>query len=400
MQTPIHRTLTAVLLVIAVAASACNSDDSPAVAPATTDTSTSTTATGGDDAEPASGAENELEDALATIVVETGVPALGAAVFDHDGLLDQGVAGLRQRDGLKAVTIDDVFHLGSNTKAMTAALLARIGEQNGPVGFDTTLAEAFGDVTSVHSDYSTVTLEQLLSHTGGAPNDDDLDIDESVLNLPVTEARALASQLIVSEAPAETPGTVSAYSNSGYVIVAGAIETATGQTWEELMISEIFTPLEMDSCGFGPPGTDGTVDQPLGHDPSTGQPVYFDNPAVIAPAGGVHCSMADWGRFLVEILNGLNGESSFLAQASVERLLEPAAAPVKGFDGGSALGWLVAEGPEGTAYFHNGSNTAWFSQATIVPAIDRVVISVTNEASTGEHAGNLAFAALAEFYPA
>ncbi len=60
----------------------------------------------------------------------------------------------------------------------------------------------------------------------------------------------------------------------------------------------------------------------------------------------------------------------------------------------------MAEGPQGAAWFHNGSNTAWFSQAAIVPGINRVVVSVTNEADTGEHAGGLAFAALAELYPA
>ncbi len=408
MPAPIHRTvrkkLPALLLAAGLAASACSSDTGADTGADPTGTEP-TTSTGGNEPSPtnqgeAPASDDELTDVLAAIVADTGVPALATAVFDSEGLIDQAAAGVRARGGSIPVTVDDVFHLGSNTKAMTAALLARIEEQGGLVGFDTTLAEAFGAATPVHDDYSTVTLEQLLSHTGGAPSDEDLDIDESIFALPLTEARALGAQVVVSESPVAAPGTMSVYSNAGYVLVAAAIESATDQAWEDLMTAEIFNPLAMDSCGFGPPGTEGAVDQPLGHDAATGEPVYFDNPALLAPAGGVHCSMADWGRFLVELLNGFNGESDYLTQTSVERLFEPAAAPVANFDGGSALGWLVAEGPQGAAWFHNGSNTAWFSQAAIVPGIDRVVVSVTNEAGTGEQAGGLAFAALAELYPA
>jgi len=392
-----RRILLTLVLAAALAASACSSGESSAIGTAPADASTNAPRS---TAEPtdAEKEEDELHEVLAAIVADTGVPALGAAVFDHEGLIDQATAGRRERDGSSAVTVDDTFHLGSNTKAMTAALLARLDEQGGLIGLDTTLSDAFGGGAPVHDDYSTVNLAQLLSHSGGTPADDDLDVDDEIFELPVTEARALGAQLILSEPPAVAPGTASVYSNAGYVVVAAAIEAATGQSWEDLMTAEVFSPLSMDSCGFGPPGIDGVDDQPLGH-AADGQPIYFDNPAVLAPAGGIHCSMVDWGRFLVELLNGVDGNSTYLNQASIDRLFEPAATPVEGFDGGAALGWLVAEGPESTAWFHNGSNTAWFSQAAIVPAMDRAVLAVSNEAATGEQATALAFAALAELHP-
>jgi len=393
MQTPTPRTMTALLLALGLAAGACSSDDDGATA--ASDPTGSATATPTTEVTPSADAGPELADVLDAIVADTGVPALGAAVFDSDGLIEQAVAGQRTRGGDDPVTVDDVFHLGSNTKAMTAALLARLDEQ-GPIGFDTTLGDAFGETTDVHDDYTNVTLAQLLSHSGGAPDDDDLDIDDSLYELPVTEARALGAELVIAAAPTTPPGTMSNYSNAGYVVVAAAIEAATGRSWEELMTAELFVPLALASCGFGPPGTEGAIDQPRGHDEDTGEPVYFDNPAFLAPTGGVHCSMADWGRFLVELLDGFNGTSDYLTQSSVARLIEPSPAPVPGFDGGAALGWLVTDGPDGTAWFHNGSNTAWHSQAAIVPAIDRVVLAVSNEADTGEKATALAFAALSE----
>lgn len=341
---------------------------------------------------------SELESALNEIVGDTGVPAIGAAMFDHEGLVDVAVSGVRRRGDPTEVTIDDTFHIGSNTKAMTAALLARLSEQNRGISFDTTLAEAFPAIDSMHDGYADVTMAQLLSHTGGAPGDD-VDIDETILSMPVAIGRAAGTELVLSQPPATTPSTTVEYSNAGYVIAAAAMEQATGSSWEELMVTEIFTPLGMDSCAFGPPGTEGQADQPSGHD-GDGQPVYWDIPPLVGPAGSVHCSMGDWGRFLVELLNGNHGSSDYLTRDSIDAIFKPAAIAVDDASGiGSAAGWLVIDGPDGPdgpGYFHDGSNTAWYSQALILPRTDRVVLAVTNEELTGQEAAGRAFAALAD----
>lgn len=406
MSKPIRRAIAAVAMTAAVAASACSTGGSTAAPPDLPPTSTTTIALApSPSAAPTSTTQpspvDTLDQALGAIILETGVPALGAAIFDRTGQIDGAVAGVRARGGDNAATVDDLFHLGSNTKAMTAALLARLGEQDDVLSLDTTLAEAFPTVAGLHSDYSAVSLGQLLSHTGGVPGDDDIDVDESIFDLPAADGRAIGTQLVLSQPPITAPGTVSSYSNSGYVIVAAAMEAATGRSWEDLMTEEVFTPLGMETCGFGPPGIKGDTTQPLGHDAATGEPVYWDNAVLFAPAGGVHCSMADWGRFLVELLRGSSGDSDFLTQASIERLFEPSPAPVDGFpDGHAAAGWLVVDGPQGPVLLHDGSNTAWYSQAAIVPEIGRVVVAVSNEESTGEQAVALTFAALTELHPA
>lgn len=396
------RQLAAVLVAIALLAIGCGSNEAAPVplgadgaVSSTSLDSTTTTAPDHDD----QAASGDLQLALDHIVEETEVPALGAAIFDSTGRIGLAVAGSRQRGGSVAATADDIFHIGSNTKAMTAALVARLDEQGGPIGFDTSLGDAFGGSDDIHPDFQPVTLAQLLSHTGGAPTDEQLDVDDSLFELPASEGRALGSALVVESPPSWRPGVENAYSNAGYVLVAAALESLTDATWEELMVTEVFEPLSMASCGFGPPGVEGADDQPSGHDSDTGQPVYFDIPELLAPAGGIHCSLDDWGRFLVELLNGYRGDSDYLAKDTVHRLFQPADAPVDGFSGGAALGWLVADGPEGTAFFHNGSNTAWFSQAAILPDIDRVVVAAGNEASSGEQATALAFAALNDLYP-
>ena len=341
----------------------------------------------------AAAAEDDLELALEAIVAETGVPAVGVAAFTSEGQLDIGVAGLRKRGGATPVTDDDVFHIGSNTKAMTAALLGLVSQQGQGVSFDTTLAEAFPG--SVHAGYADVTLSDLLSHTGGTPADPP-NVDTS---LPVQEQRALIATKMIGSAPEVEPHTVSRYSNAGYIVVGAALEAATGESWEDLMRTELFGPLGMESCGFGAPGDGSGQDTPLGHDPA-GRPIHADNLASLGPAGTVYCSMADWGAFLTEILRGYEGTSDLFDPDTVDLLLATRDEPVEDGDGVKAgMGWIrIEEGPDGPVYLHSGSNTMWLSQAVLVPDQGIAAVAVSNEFSTGQLATGLALATLSEMY--
>jgi CubicO group peptidase (beta-lactamase class C family) len=90
----------------------------------------------------------------------------------------------------------------------------------------------------------------------------------------------------------------------GYSIAGHMAEEVTGKSWEDLMREKIFRPLDMTTAGFGAPGTGKKNDQPRGHQ-ANGTPVEpdssappSDNPVAIGPAGIVHCSIGDWGKFI------------------------------------------------------------------------------------------------------
>ena len=166
------------------------------------------------------------------------------------------------------------------------------------------------------------------------------------------------------------------------------------------MTEHLFGPLQMESCGFGPPGDGSGADAPVGHAPG-GDPFNADNPALSGPAGTVHCSMADWGRFLTELLRGARGESEHFEKTTVDRLFAAVDAPVENIEGaGSALGWVRFDGgPNGSVLLHDGSNTFWYSQAIVVPGLDLVVLGVANHEATGAAAVGAALQALSEMYP-
>src|SRR5262245_15271752 len=70
------------------------------------------------------------------------LPSLGAAIITENGLVASGVTGVRKVDATVSVTIDDLWHLGSDTKAMTAVVIATLVER-GKLTWDTTIGDVF-----------------------------------------------------------------------------------------------------------------------------------------------------------------------------------------------------------------------------------------------------------------
>ena len=64
----------------------------------------------------------DLSGLLDRVCTSAGTPGMVAVVLHGDQIVAQGAAGVRAAGSAQKVTIDDRFHLGSDTKAMTATL--------------------------------------------------------------------------------------------------------------------------------------------------------------------------------------------------------------------------------------------------------------------------------------
>ena len=72
------------------------------------------------------GAKTSLNPALTPFLSRYDLPALAAAVVKNGEILAAGAVGTRRVGTNIPVTVNDRFHLGSDTKAMTALLAARL----------------------------------------------------------------------------------------------------------------------------------------------------------------------------------------------------------------------------------------------------------------------------------
>jgi CubicO group peptidase (beta-lactamase class C family) len=333
---------------------------------------------------PADAPSVSIDDLLEAARTEHGLPAIAAAVTRADGLVAIGAVGVRRAGHDEPVTIDDCFHIGSCTKAMTATLCAVLVDE-GKLRWEMTVEEAFPDLKDrIRAEYRPVTLEQLLLHLSGLPEDrapGEAFMRVVALSGQMQERRRRMVEIALNQAPAAEPGRKMLYSNFGYAIAGAMCEQAAGQTWEDLMRERIFKPLGMATAGFGAPGDRRKVDQPFGHrDGEQGgalTPVppgpRADNPAVIGPGGTVHCSLGDWARFAALHLRA-DGRALGLKPETIGTLH----ARVR--DEGYAFGWgHSTETWQGAdVYQHAGSNTMWFALIQISPGRDLAVLVATN----------------------
>jgi len=295
------------------------------------------------------------------------LPGLAALVLKNEAVYAEGATGVRKSGSPERLTVRDKFHLGSNTKAMTATLAAMLVEQ-GRLSWSDTLPKRFPELApGLHAAWGTATLELMLGHRSGAP-----------ANASVPQAGTLVEQRIaylrqVATLPPEsTPGSRYAYSNAGYIMAGAMLERASGKLWEDLMREMLFAPLGMQSCGFGPPPQPNGADNPWGHQRSgSGFASYnLDNPPYLGPAGTVHCTLQDYARFALLHMR----RDRLLSKAGFAKLQSPP--PGENY----ALGWVVVPRgwADGLALNHAGSNTVNYFVAWLAPARGFGVLIATN----------------------
>lgn len=305
------------------------------------------------------------------------VPAMAAAIVTSDGIKFVGTVGVRKRDVEIPAELNDLWHLGSDGKAMTATLVAKLVEQS-KLRWDSTLAEIFPELApQMNPEFQKVTLLELLSHHAGLPPNLNLR-DYRGNDVQSLRLRAVRDEL--SKKPQSAPGSIYVYSNLGYIIVGAVVEKVTGESWENAISNEIFKPLHMTSAGFGGTGTPGKIDQPWPHfangSPAPGNGPAMDNPPVMGPAGRIHCSIQDWAKFIQDQLRGARGESGTLLKSEYYQKLQ-----TPPFGGDYALGWIVAKraGGGGKVLNHGGDNTMNKANVWIAPKKDFAILVCVNQ---------------------
>jgi CubicO group peptidase (beta-lactamase class C family) len=342
-------------------------------------------------------AETAGTEILTRAMTGTATPGAAALVIRNFRAEREIVAGVRRIGSAAPVRRGDRWHLGSDGKAMTATMVARLVER-GVLAWDRTMAEMLPQfAATMHESYRDVTLPELMSHRAGLPRD----LSESQGDFfnafhadvtPLSNQRLSYLDRAVREAPAAQKRTEFSYSNTGFVTAAACAERATGRSFEELMASEVFAPLRMRSVSFDQYGAS---NGPAGHrDGRIADQTLDTNPPMFAPAGGMSMSLPDWARFCIDQIQGAHGRGRLLRAESYLLLHTP-----QGDTGFAALGWgylpTVFE-RRGPALFHAGSDGNWTAVVMLFPDTGNGVLVASNayESMRGDRAANEAMRAI------
>lgn len=359
-------------------------------------------------------AEPNLHAAAAGAAAQDGIPGIAVAVVNSDVTIAASHAGVRASDDENAtpVSANDRWHLGSNTKVMTALVAARLVDR-GLISWESTIGQVLqrqveqaGPPADAHS---SVTLRQLLNHTSGIADNSTFNrsawLSFFALDPSVDADREAATLAVLASEPVGVAGETYLYSNLGYIVAGAMIEEAGGASWQALIQRELAEPLGLTTLGFGPPGilSAEIPDQPRGHAQTrsglrsiNSKSVVIDNPLVIGPAGTVHLGFSDIQEFIRVLLEGTRAGfdatvtppsdtdgNVWVTRASWQAVMGERAVAEGRSGYGLGIGYArdsEAE-PEDGFFTHSGSNTMWFTTFVLYPWLDRAGVVCTNSAT-------------------
>jgi D-alanyl-D-alanine carboxypeptidase len=279
------------------------------------------------------------------------IPELGYALVDAKGIKEMGLCGYHSSESRDTASLNDYFHLGSNTKAITGFIAAYLVEKK-LLNWDTKFFDLFPEwKDSANTAYHDMTLQTLLSHrahirpfTEGEEN-----AKAPKFTGSKSAQRNAFVQYLIKLEPVMPVGDASyAYSNAGYSAAALMLEKVSGKTWEALVEEVLHVKLGLRYSLGWPTGKN-----PWGHwiekDKLVTLPPTIDYRLdYIEPAGDISMPLPDYAKFIRLQLEGLAGDDNVLTHDTY-RFLHYG---IKDY----AIGWLNRVDDKGKmASMHEGS---------------------------------------------
>lgn len=292
-----------------------------------------------------------------SVRVANGIPELSYAVVNGNEILEIVALGKHSVLLQDTATLQDRFHLASNTKAMTAYLIA-LQVEKGKMHWDDRFFDYFPEwKASSRPEYHAITVADLLSHRARIQSFRG-DNDPEIPDIPGDkQARRKAfGEFVLNLDPAvldaEHPFV---YSNAGYTLASLMLEKATHKSWEQLVEKTFNKKLKL-SIGFSWPENQ-TQKDTWGHYaegdslipvPSTSD-YHLD---FTEPAGDLNATLPDYIRFIQLLLNGWQGKDKHLSQANYQFLLAGREDYAMGWYNvtENGIGWSSHAGTVGTYY--------------------------------------------------
>lgn len=242
----------------------------------------------------------EFRNAVQAVLSDTGVPGAGIALVRTDGIEWAGGIGMADRDRKIPVTADTHFRAGSISKTFIAGALVQ-AYLDDILDLDAPVSQYISEVAidNAWDVDEPVRVIHLLQHTAGF---DDMHFNE--MYRPTRADLSLEEVLKInprSRVVRWKPGTRMSYSNPGYAVAALVLEKVTGKRFEDQIAERIFTPSGMPTSSFYLTREDEAL-LAKGYRSADGPPVPYSQ-IYLRPAGNLHTSALELGRFVHVLLN-------------------------------------------------------------------------------------------------
>jgi serine beta-lactamase-like protein LACTB, mitochondrial len=290
-------------------------------------------------------------------------PGLSVAIGANGRLVWSQSCGFADRRRRREVLRTTQFRVGSVSKAMTAASVARLQEQ-GRIDVDAAIRDY---VASYPRGRPAPTLRQLGGHLGGIRHYQGREATNTEHYSSVTDSL----RVFIGDPLVAPPGDQFYYSSYGFNLLGAAVEKASGRDFGTAVAATLLTPLGMKRTSVGRP--------PLG-----GTRFYEVTPARRAvaappidlsdryPSGGFLSTAEDLVRF------GIGVTSKRFLDARSRALLFTTQRTGAGRPTGYGFGFELGRSPVGAVAGHIGNVVGGTALILIHPRTRVVVALVTN----------------------
>ena len=183
----------------------------------------------------------EVEILLTKQVQDHETPSAQYLIFNQNKVIDRFTTGLAQIENDVEANESTTYNAFSVTKTFTALAVLQLAEQH-----KIDLQAPVINYLAGFPYSSKISIIQLLSHTSGIPNP----IPLSWIHLPAEHPQFASSNFFArvfskNRKLKSLPGRKFAYSNLGYVFLGRLIEKASGLSYEEFIVRNIITRLDL-----------------------------------------------------------------------------------------------------------------------------------------------------------
>jgi D-alanyl-D-alanine carboxypeptidase len=297
------------------------------------------------------------------------VPGAAIGVWASGGRSFVKGIGAGQLSPHVAMSVNDKFRVGSNTKTFVITVLLQLVDE-GRLGLDDPVARFKLDVKMPDADR--ITVRQLMDMRSGL-------ID--LYALPAFQALDIKPdskfdrhhwlQLALDQPRLFAPGTQYNYSNTNYMLLGMIIEAVTKDTVERQIESRLLVPLGLRNTTF--PVTDPGMPQPYAHgymldDKRAWKDESLALPPSVSWAAGVMISdMADMKTWVKAYVTGTtNSAATQKARLTCLPVGKPNLAFGLGI--GCSAGW----------FGYTGGITGYNTGAYYLPAMDATIVALVN----------------------
>jgi CubicO group peptidase (beta-lactamase class C family) len=253
------------------------------------------------------------------IMVKDSIPEMTFAIVTKDSFLIKKVLGhhkITELNEKSNANINDYFHLGSNTKAITGFIAGYLVDKS-KIEWDTKFFDLFPELKKKsNKDYHNITLQDLLTHRANIQPFTSGTEFQKLPNLKGNkqQKRQKFARYVLTLSAVHN-NTNFNYSNAGYSIATIMLEKVSGKSWESLCKEILKSNLNIDFV-FGWPNRN-EQNQPYGHWIEKGKIVSVNPNAeydlsLAEPAGDLSMNIENYTKFIQLNIKGLSQENDFL----------------------------------------------------------------------------------------